>query len=136
MDKVKLFEEYVDEAKALSIDKLVKMIGDKPTVDELARFVYQNYDKVTGLKKSMRDEEMEFPTEIEDLANHFGFDVFDDEFMYSYQAAAESVVTEATLSSEQKKVERFLNNIAKEFGYSLEDAIMFVKDTISKIEGK
>jgi hypothetical protein len=136
MNKVKLFEEYVDEAKALSIDKLVKMIGDKPTVDELARFVYQNYDKVTGLKKSMRDEEMDFPTEIEDLANHFGFDVFDDEFMYSYQAAAESVVTEATFSSEQKKVERFLNNIAKEFGYSLEDAIMFVKDTISKIEGK
>ena len=45
---------------------------------------------------------------------------------------AESVVTEA-LSKEQKMVETFLNKIAKEFDYSTQDAVRFVKETISKM---
>ena len=45
---------------------------------------------------------------------------------------AESVVTEA-LSKEQKMVETFLNKIAKEFDYSIQDAVRFVKETISKM---
>jgi len=37
------------------------------------------------------------------------------------------------LSLEQKKVERFLKAIAKEFDYSIQDAANFVKSTISKM---
>lgn len=37
------------------------------------------------------------------------------------------------LSAEQKQVERFLKKIAKEFGYSMQDAARFVQDTISKM---
>ena len=44
----------------------------------------------------------------------------------------ESVVNEA-LSKEQKMVETFLNKIAKEFDYSIQDAVRFVKETISKM---
>ena len=44
----------------------------------------------------------------------------------------ESVVTEG-LSKEQKMVETFLNKIAKEFDYSIQDAVRFVKETISKM---
>lgn len=40
------------------------------------------------------------------------------------------VVTNEALSLEQKKVERFLNNLAKEFDYSIQDAARFVIATI------
>ena len=87
-------ESKVTEAKALPLDKLTKMIGDKPSCYSLADFVYTNYDKVTGLKKSMRNDEMDFPEEIMDLVDHYGFDV--DDFTDKYSMAAESVVIEAT----------------------------------------
>ena len=63
-------------------------------INDLADFIYTNYDKVTGLRKSMRNDEMDFPTEIMDLVDHYGFDV--DDFTDKYSMAAESVVTEAT----------------------------------------
>lgn len=37
------------------------------------------------------------------------------------------------LSQEQKKVERFIKSIAKEFGYSEKDAASFIKSTITKL---
>ena len=82
-------ESKVTEAKALPLDKLTKMIGDKPSCYSLADFVYTNYDKVTGLKKSMRNDEMDFPSEIMDLVDHYGFDV--DDFTDKYSMAAESL---------------------------------------------
>ena len=188
-------ESKVTEAKALPLDKLTKMIGDKPSCYSLADFVYTNYDKVTGLKKSMRNDEMDFPSEIMDLVDHYGFDV--DDFTDKYSMAAESLnvdekevnlfdevgpelealrskisglmkkseddkwtsalgkalsalstldrnlsqadsklgvvpVNEA-LSKEQKMVETFLNKVAKEFDYPIQDAARFVKETISKM---
>ena len=87
----------VSEAKALPLDKLTKMIGDKPSCYDLADFIYTNYDKVTGLRKSMRNDEMDFPSEIEDLVDHYGFDM--DDFTDKYGMAAESLeVNEAAAS--------------------------------------
>jgi hypothetical protein len=40
------------------------------------------------------------------------------------------------LSQEQKKVERFVKSIAKEFDYSEKDAARFIKDTITKLDLK
>jgi len=48
------------------------------------------------------------------------------------ESVTEPVVNEA-LSKEQKMVETFLNKIAKEFDYSTQDAVRFVKETISKM---
>ena len=92
-------ESKVTEAKALPLDKLTKMIGDKPSCYSLADFVYTNYDKVTGLKKSMRNDEMDFPSEIMDLVDHYGFDV--DDFTDKYSMAAES------LNVDEKEVNLF-----------------------------
>ena len=50
----------------------------------------------------------------------------------THESVTESVVNEA-LSKEQKMVETFLNKIAKEFDYSIQDAVRFVKETISKM---
>lgn len=48
------------------------------------------------------------------------------------EAVSEAKLNEA-LSKEQKMVETFLNKIAKEFDYSIQDAARFVKETISKM---
>ncbi len=89
-------ESVVTEAKALPLDKLVDMAGNKPSCYDLADFVYTNYDKVTGLRKSMRNDEMDFPDEIVDLVDHYGFDI--DEFTDCYGMAAESVVNERNIT--------------------------------------
>jgi hypothetical protein len=103
MKKWGLNESVVTEAKALSLDKLVDMAGDKPSCYDLADFVYTNYDKVTGLRKSMRNDEMDFPDEIVDLVDHYGFDI--DEFTDCYGMAAESVVNERNITIKRQYTE-------------------------------
>lgn len=97
--------EEITEAKALPLDKLTKMIGDKPTCYNLADFVYTNYDKVTGLRKSMRNDEMDFPDEIYDLVDHYGFDI--DDFTDKYGMAAESVVSESKITLKRQYTENY-----------------------------
>jgi hypothetical protein len=79
------------------------MAGDKPSCYDLADFVYTNYDKVTGLRKSMRNDEMDFPDEIVDLVDHYGFDI--DEFTDCYGMAAESVVNERNVTIKRQYTE-------------------------------
>lgn len=84
--KNKMYESSIVKEGKLPIDKLKSMIekkwGKNPSCSGLAYFVYDNYDKVTGLKKSSRDDEGYFPEEIETLVNEFGFDI--DEFSDCY----------------------------------------------------
>ena len=97
--------EEITEAKALPLDKLTSMIGDKPSCYDLADFIYTNYDKVTGLRKSMRNDEMEFPLEIYDLVDHYGFD--HDDFTDKYGMAAESVVSESKITLKRQYTENY-----------------------------
>lgn len=89
-------ESVVTEAKAKGLDWVISELGDKPKCYDVASFVYDNYDKVTGLRKSMRNDEMDFPDEIMDVVDHYGLDI--DEFTDCYGMAAESVVTEGVVS--------------------------------------
>jgi hypothetical protein len=89
-------ESVVTEAKAKGLDWVISELGDKPKCYAVASFVYDNYDKVTGLRKSMRNDEMDFPEEIMDVVDHYGLDI--DEFTDCYGMAAESVVTEGVVS--------------------------------------
>lgn len=92
----KINESVVTEAKAKGLDWVIGELGDKPKCYNVASFVYDNYDKVTGLRKSMRNDEMDFPDEIMDVVDHYGLDI--DEFTDCYGMAAESVVTEGVVS--------------------------------------
>lgn len=105
----KLDESVVTEAKAKGLDWVISELGDKPKCYNVASFVYDNYDKVTGLRKSMRNDEMDFPDEIIDVVDHYGLDI--DEFTDCYGMAAESVVTEATKFKNTKNFEDFLEEI-------------------------
>jgi hypothetical protein len=90
-------ESKVTEAKAKGLDWVISELGDKPKCYDVADFVYTNYDKVTGLRKSMRNDEMDFPEEIMDVVDHYGLDI--DEFTDCYGMAAESLkVTEGVVS--------------------------------------
>lgn len=90
-------ESVVTEAKAKGLDWVIGELGDKPRCYDVADFVYTNYDKVTGLRKSMRNDEMDFPEEIMDVVDHYGLDI--DEFTDCYGMAAESLkVTEGVVS--------------------------------------
>lgn len=86
MKHVKLFEDFLNEGKAKGLDWCISQLGDKPSCSDIASFVYDNYDKVTGLRKSARNDEGYFPDEIEELVNHYGFEI--DEFSDCYSDAA------------------------------------------------
>lgn len=92
----KIEESLVFEAKAKGLDWVISELGDKPECMDVAEFVYNNYDKVTGLRKSMRNDEMDFPDEIMDVVDHYGLDI--DKFTDCYGMAAESIMTEGVVS--------------------------------------
>ena len=114
-----LFESIINEAiqinegKAKGLDWCISQLGDKPSCMDVASFVYDNYDKVTGLRKSMRNDEMDFPLEIMDVVEHYGLDI--DEFTECYGMAAESLkITEAIQvegKRDAKKVVTVYNNL-------------------------
>lgn len=89
------FETFqsLNEKKAdkLSLDEVVteveKQFGKKPSIEDVAGYVYDKYDLVTGLKKSNRNDEGLFPDSIEKIINHYGFDY--DDFSQAYSEAAE-----------------------------------------------
>lgn len=56
----------------------------KMSSEELARYVYENWKKVTGLPKKAMYEEEEFPDVVEKLCDEHGVDIneFCSSFMY------------------------------------------------------
>jgi hypothetical protein len=113
-------ESVVTEAKAKGLDWIIGELGDKPRCYDVADFVYTNYNKVTGLKKSMRNDEMDFPEEIMDVVDHYGLDI--DEFTDCYGMAAESVVNEAEIKSDDEFKEYAMSVLKKAFGADFDEA--------------
>ena len=79
----------LNEAKKLQTKKLVKLYkGSTTDIDELAEFVYNNYDKVTGYDLSDRDDEGDFPDEVkyfvDEVMGEGSFDELIDEFTEAY----------------------------------------------------
>ncbi len=109
----------VNEAKAKGLDWIISQLGDNPECMDVASFVYDNYDKVTGLRKSMRNDEMDFPDEIMEVVDHYGLDI--DEFTECYGMAAESfanesLISEADIKSDDEFKEYAFNVLQKAFG--------------------
>jgi hypothetical protein len=79
-------ESVVNEAKAMptvkAAKKFEKDVREPRDAADLASWVYDNYDTVTGLDLDDRDEEMDFPEEVEDLIDFLGFDY--NEFEEAY----------------------------------------------------
>ena len=61
------FESKVIKESQVATNALVAMYNDEigdEDIDSVASFVYDNYDKITGLRLKDRDEEMEFPSSV------------------------------------------------------------------------
>lgn len=74
MKKVRLFEQFINEAKYNTVAKVVKVLGKRPgpSIETLVEFIKDNYEDVTGVKQG-KDFETE-DSKIADLVGFYGFD--------------------------------------------------------------
>jgi len=74
----------INEAKK-PLDFHINKLGQNPTVKDLAEYIDNNYNKVTGLKSSAKYDEGHWPNEIVELTKHYGIDPDDDDFQEAWQ---------------------------------------------------
>ena len=89
MKHIKLFENWLNEDTAnlsskpeMSTENVIEALGDSPSVEDVAKFCYDNYTKITGLKEAERDDEGHFPDEIQSIIDHYDLDY--DDFSQSW----------------------------------------------------
>jgi len=110
------FEDFLEEIDGMGESQIKKIMG-------------KDYIDTPGF---YQDEKDNYEDVIDFMTSNMGTSEFEKLESWWESNVAESVVNEA-LSKEQKMVETFLNKIAKEFDYSIQDAVRFVKETISKM---
>lgn len=81
------------QSTSILISKIEKLYGKKPSCSDLAEFIWNNFNAVTGWKKSERGDEFNFPDAIIDIVQHYDYDVWTefsecwaDEAEYSYES--------------------------------------------------
>lgn len=97
MKRIKLFEDYISEkredvGKYNTVKKVVAKLGRRPSEQELAKFITDNYYDVTEVEKDEDDPRAD--DKIADLVAFYKFDIDDWEIAWE-DAQNESVVTEA-----------------------------------------
>ena len=98
MERVTTYEQFVNEkredvGKYNTVQKVISKLGRRPSEQDLATFINNNYYDVTG-----EDQEEDIPSandKIADLVGFYKFDIEDWEIAWA-DAQNESVVTEAT----------------------------------------
>ncbi len=65
-----------DEAKKKGED-LKKALGENPDAAKVAKYVWNNWKKLTGLSNSERNEEGQFPDEVDTILNYYKIDYTD-----------------------------------------------------------
>lgn len=97
MKRIKLFEEFIaekreDVGKYNTVKKVVAKLGRRPSEQELAQFITDNYYDVTEVERGEDDPRAN--DKIADLVAFYKFDIDDWEIAWA-DAQNESVVTEA-----------------------------------------
>jgi len=120
----KIYQIATPAPKAMLVDELEDLFGDdyRHIVTEFDDD--EGYESVLVFNLSKKD--------VQRIQNEIGDVLIWEYSIKKGKEITESVVTEG-LSKEQKMVETFLNKIAKEFDYSIQDAVRFVKETITKM---
>ena len=97
MKNIKTFEQFIVEkqegtGKYNTVQKVIAKLGRRPSIQELAKFINDNYYNVTGVERGDNDERAD--DKIADLVGFYKFDI--DEWEIAWEDAQnESVVTEA-----------------------------------------
>lgn len=111
MKKVNTFEQFITEkredvGKYNTVKKVIAKLGRRPSEEDLARFITDNYYDVTEYEKG-EDDETAY-NKIADLVGFYKYDTDDWEEAWA-NAQNESVVSEESNVNEKMKV--FLNKI-------------------------
>lgn len=87
----KLFESVEDEVLT---DKLVDMFGEFPEIEDVVKYCYDNFEKITGLPEAERDiVEKEFPFIIKNAIDFFDLDETD--FIDTWEMYIQDLAKEA-----------------------------------------
>ena len=99
MKRIKLFEEFVNEAENMrTLKGFLKAIkheyGPTPGPQSVADFIYNNYKAVTGEK--LKDSDPESNDHIADIIAHFKFDI--DEWLIAWEDRMNESVSEGAMT--------------------------------------
>ena len=100
MKKVKLFEQFIaekreDVGKYNTVKKVIAKLGRRPSEQDLASFITDNYYDVTEVERG--DDDPSANDKIADLVAFYKFDIDDWEIAWA-DAQNESVVAENTVT--------------------------------------
>ena len=82
MKHIKLFNDFLNEGKFNTVSKVIKEIGTRPSKEEVAEFIYNNFSEVTGEKS--KDMDIEQSDKVADLISFFKFDI--EEWIAAWEA--------------------------------------------------
>ena len=105
MRKVSLYKDFINEkredvGKYNTVKKVIKELGRRPSEQELATFINNNYYDVTEVERG--DDDPQANDKIADLVGFYKFDIDDWEIAW-FDAQNESVVTEAKIKYSKGK---------------------------------
>ena len=105
MRKVSLYEDFINEkredvGKYNTVKKVIAKLGKRPSEQELASFINDNYYDVTEVERG--DDDPQANDKIADLVGFYKFDIDDWEIAWA-DAQNESVVTEGKIKYSKGK---------------------------------
>ena len=100
-------EKREDVGKYNTVKKVIKELGRRPSEQELATFINNNYYDVTEVERGDNDERAD--DKIADLVGFYKFDIDDWEIAWA-DAQNESVVNEASKDKMIRQIERALKD--------------------------
>jgi uncharacterized membrane-anchored protein YjiN (DUF445 family) len=74
------FENWKKTNEDENIEAINQEFGDDPSIEDVASYCWDNYEKITGLSTDQKNDEVEFPQEIIDIVEYFFDDPDWDEF--------------------------------------------------------
>ena len=124
-----VIEKREDVGKYNTVKKVINKLGRRPSEQDLATFINNNYYDVTEVERGDNDERAD--DKIADLVGFYKFDIEDWEIAWA-DAQNESAVIESGMSDihmfakDAKNINDFLKTFFKEFG----DKVKKTPDTI------
>ena len=107
LDRESVNEKREDVGKYNTVKKVIKELGRRPSEQELATFINNNYYDVTEVERE--DDDPQANDKIADLVAFYKFDIDDWQIAW-FDAQNESLVTEASKDRMIKQIKRALKD--------------------------
>lgn len=111
MKHIKLFEQFINEAKYNTVQKVVSKLGRTISTKDLAKFVKDNFYDVTGTRDM---DDMDADEKIADLIGFYKLDPM--EWEEAWAEVTESV-NEAEIPKSELKMLDTVKKLAKKYGF-------------------